>query len=122
MRRTTMWQAAAPMVPDPAVRQPSRVGGRGAWTRWRPRPPVPAGDRWPAADRAVRRAMAGAWTGLAARAGALAARPQAGMATAEYAIATLAAAAFAGLLLVILRSAEVRGMLLGIIRQALQVG
>jgi len=44
------------------------------------------------------------------------------MATAEYAIATLAAAGFAGLLLVILRSAEVRGFLLGIIRQALQVG
>ncbi|PYG01131.1 Protein of unknown function [Georgenia satyanarayanai] len=47
---------------------------------------------------------------------------EAGMATAEYAIATLAAAGFAGLLLVILRSAEVRGFLLGIIRQALQVG
>ncbi|WP_416380817.1 DUF4244 domain-containing protein [Georgenia sp. H159] len=47
---------------------------------------------------------------------------EAGMATAEYAIATLAAAGFAGLLLVILRSNEVRGFLLGIIRQALQVG
>ncbi|CAM3737605.1 DUF4244 domain-containing protein [Occultella aeris] len=47
---------------------------------------------------------------------------EAGMATAEYAIATLAAVAFAGLLLVILRSDEVRGLLLGIIRQALSVG
>ncbi len=47
---------------------------------------------------------------------------EAGMATAEYAIATLAAAGFAGLLLLILRSAEVRGVLLGIFRQALQVG
>ena len=47
---------------------------------------------------------------------------EAGMATAEYAIATLAAAGFAGLLLIILRSEEVRGFLLGIIRQALQVG
>lgn len=47
---------------------------------------------------------------------------EAGMATAEYAIATLAAAGFAGLLLVILRSAEVREFLLGIIRQALQTG
>ncbi len=47
---------------------------------------------------------------------------EAGMATAEYAIATLAAAGFAGLLLLILRSDEVRGFLLGIIRQALQVG
>ncbi|HLS13792.1 MAG TPA: DUF4244 domain-containing protein [Beutenbergiaceae bacterium] len=46
----------------------------------------------------------------------------AGMATAEYAIATLAAVAFAGLLLVIMRSDEVRGMLVGIIQQALSVG
>lgn len=45
----------------------------------------------------------------------------AGMATAEYAIATLAAAGFAGLLLVVLRSDEVRGMLSGIVRQALSL-
>ena len=45
----------------------------------------------------------------------------AGMVTAEYAIATLAAAAFAGVLLVVLRSPEVRGFLLGIVRQALSV-
>lgn len=44
---------------------------------------------------------------------------QHGMATAEYAIATLGAVAFAGLLVVILRSEEVRGFLLGIIRAAL---
>ena len=43
----------------------------------------------------------------------------AGMATAEYAIATLAAVGFAGLLVVILRSDEVRGLLLGIVRRAL---
>lgn len=49
------------------------------------------------------------------------AAPQAGLATAEYAIATLAAAAFAGLLLVILGSDEVRGFLTDIIRRALQV-
>lgn len=59
---------------------------------------------------------------LQARLRTLRRTPEAGMATAEYAIATLAAAGFAGLLLVILRSAEVRGFLLGIIRQALQVG
>lgn len=46
-------------------------------------------------------------------------RPEVGMATAEYAIATLAAVAFAGLLLVIMRSGEVREMLMGIIREAL---
>lgn len=45
----------------------------------------------------------------------------AGMATAEYAIATLAACGFAALLLAILRSGEVRDLLLGIIRRALAV-
>lgn len=44
-----------------------------------------------------------------------------GMATAEYAIATVAAAGFAGLLLVILRSDEVRGLLLDIVRGALSM-
>ena len=48
-------------------------------------------------------------------------RDELGMATAEYAIATVAAAGFAGLLLVILRSNEVRALLLGIIRGALSV-
>ena len=45
-----------------------------------------------------------------------------GAATAEYAIATMAAVGFAGLLVVILRSNEVRGLLLEIIRNALSVG
>lgn len=49
-----------------------------------------------------------------------AAGAEAGMATAEYAIATLAAVGFAGLLLVILRGDEVRGMLTALVRQALQ--
>lgn len=44
---------------------------------------------------------------------------EAGMATAEYAIATLAAVAFAGLLVLILRSGEVRGMLMGLVELAL---
>jgi hypothetical protein len=44
-----------------------------------------------------------------------------GMATAEYAVVTVAAAAFAGLLIVVLRSDEVRGLLMGIIRGALSV-
>lgn len=47
---------------------------------------------------------------------------EAGMATAEYAIATLAAVGFAGLLVVILRSDEVRGFLMTIIQQALTLG
>lgn len=46
---------------------------------------------------------------------------EAGMATAEYAIATLAAVGLAGLLVVILRSEEVRGFLLNLIRTALSL-
>lgn len=51
-----------------------------------------------------------------------AAGEDAGLATAEYAIATVAAAGFAGLLLVILKSDEVREMLLSIVRSALSLG
>ncbi|WP_396667882.1 DUF4244 domain-containing protein [Microbacterium sp. R86528] len=45
----------------------------------------------------------------------------AGAATAEYAIATMAAVAFAGLLVVIMRSDEVRGILTDLVRRALSV-
>lgn len=45
-----------------------------------------------------------------------------GMATAEYAIATLAACGFAALLVVILRSDDVRQLLMGIIQHALALG
>ncbi len=44
-----------------------------------------------------------------------------GAATAEYAIATMAAVGFAGLLVVILRSEEVRGLLTDIVRNALSI-
>ncbi|WP_303323433.1 DUF4244 domain-containing protein [Actinomyces radicidentis] len=47
---------------------------------------------------------------------------EAGMATAEYAIGTLAAAAFAGLLLAIMRSGPLTGMLQQVIESALSVG
>ncbi|GAA3817911.1 DUF4244 domain-containing protein [Cellulomonas soli] len=61
------------------------------------------------------------WEQLRSRLNAVrAAGAEAGMATAEYAIATLAAVGFAGLLLVILRGDEVRGMLTALVRQALQ--
>jgi len=46
-------------------------------------------------------------------------RGDAGMATAEYAVVTVAAVGFAGLLVALLRSAEVRDLLAGIIRRAL---
>ncbi len=45
----------------------------------------------------------------------------AGMATAEYAVATLAAVGFAGLLLTVLRSGEVQELLLDLVRRALAV-
>lgn len=48
-------------------------------------------------------------------------RSERGAATAEYAIATLAAVGFAGLLVVILRSDEVRGMLVDLVRGALSI-
>ncbi|WP_127842933.1 DUF4244 domain-containing protein [Actinomyces wuliandei] len=45
-----------------------------------------------------------------------------GMATAEYAIGTLAAAAFAGLLLALIRSGSLTGALQALIESALSVG
>lgn len=44
-----------------------------------------------------------------------------GAATAEYAIATMAAVAFAGLLVIIMRSDEVRGILTDLVHRALTV-
>lgn len=45
-----------------------------------------------------------------------------GAATAEFAVVTMAAVGFAGLLVVILRSDEVRGILTNLVRDALTVG
>lgn len=56
-----------------------------------------------------------AWSGARRRL----AGPDDGMATTEYAIATIAAAGFAGLLVAVLRSDEVRGLLAGLVRSAL---
>ena len=49
-------------------------------------------------------------------------RDDAGAATAEYLVATMAAVGFAGLLIVILRGNEVRGILTELVRNALSVG
>ncbi|WP_191905742.1 DUF4244 domain-containing protein [Microbacterium caowuchunii] len=46
---------------------------------------------------------------------------ESGAATAEYAIATMAAVAFAGMLVVIMRSDAVRGILEDLVRRALTV-
>ena len=48
-------------------------------------------------------------------------REERGAATAEYAVATLAAVGFAGLLVVIMRSDEVRQMLTDVVRTALTI-
>lgn len=50
------------------------------------------------------------------------ARGDEGSATAEYAIATMAAVGFASLLVVIMKSDEVRGILTGLVRNALAYG
>ncbi len=46
-------------------------------------------------------------------------RAEEGAATAEYAIATMAAVGFAGLLVVIMRSDQVRGILTALVERAL---
>lgn len=56
------------------------------------------------------------WTASLRRTGA-----DAGMATAEYAVVLLAAVGFAGLLIVILTSSEIRELLTGLVRDALSV-
>lgn len=45
-----------------------------------------------------------------------------GLATAEYAIVTIAAAGFAGALMAILRGGDVKGMLTSLIQSALSIG
>ncbi len=49
-------------------------------------------------------------------------RAERGAETAEYAIVTMAAVAFAGLLVAIFRSDEVRGILLDLVQRALSFG
>ena len=89
-----------------------------------------AGDRAVTGGHAaVGRVVAAAWAVPVVRAvhGAAVRRSRtararahdAGMATAEYAVATLAAVGFAGVLVVVLKGNEVKGLLSGIVRQAL---
>ncbi|RNI18310.1 DUF4244 domain-containing protein [Flexivirga caeni] len=58
---------------------------------------------------------------LAQVAGAARARRDAGMTTAEYAVGTLAAVAFAAVLMVVVKSGAVKAALTGIIESALSV-
>lgn len=59
---------------------------------------------------------------IAGRMRALRTAGEAGMTTAEYAVGTLAAVAFAGLLLAVVKSGPVRSALAGIITTALGAG
>ncbi|WP_338023927.1 DUF4244 domain-containing protein [Bifidobacterium phasiani] len=67
-------------------------------------------------ERAVRRACL-----LDARLRTLAAEPEEGAATAEYAVVLVAATGFAALLVAILKSGTVKTLLTDIIKQALNV-
>jgi len=69
------------------------------------------------AARANRRRMASAVTAISRRLAG-----ERGAATAEYAVATMAAVGFAGLLVIILRGDEVREILTELVRNALTVG
>jgi hypothetical protein len=95
-----------------------RLPGQGAAAERRPAAQPPGATDVPASN------VVELYPGTGARRGQRRGRmrrlgSEAGMATAEYAIATLAAVGFAGLLVFILRSDEVRGFLLNLIRTAL---
>lgn len=85
----------------------------------------PAGQH-PARRRGLRRARHGIGHGVsrvaraAVRNGSWGARDS-GTTTAEYAIVTMAAVGFAGLLAAILRGGDVRGLLLAFVQRALDV-
>lgn len=74
----------------------------------------------PAAGRPSTRARIAARRAFGAAARRIAG--ERGAATAEYAVATMAAVGFAGLLVIILRGDEVRGILTDLVRNALTVG
>lgn len=101
----------------PPVSDPGQA--RGTWCPWRHQSATPERGRLHLARTRWLRARA--WVMKLIRRPGRRRMHDAGMATAEYAIATLAACGFAALLLAILRSGEMRGLLLGIIRRALAV-
>lgn len=100
-----------------------RVRRLGRWVRTRGRGHDARHEAWWRSGRAPGWARSGWARSGWARSGwaRLRVAGDAGMATAEYAIATIAAAGFAGLLVVVLRSDEVRGLLTGLVRTALSM-
>ncbi|MCA1170739.1 DUF4244 domain-containing protein [Rothia kristinae] len=123
MRREPNTPTADPIwAADPAPAQPETA--HPAATEAAPAPEVadPGADPRPAGDRAVQDppALTGDVVRHPGRAGAD--DPELGATTAEYGIVMLAAVGFAGLLVVILKSGEVKELLMGIIRTALSTG
>lgn len=81
------------------------------------------GEKEPTAGRTTAvRAAAGPGRGSARGRRSRLLRDDDGAATAEFAVVTMAAVGFAGLLVVILRSDEVRQILTDLVRDALSVG
>lgn len=96
-------------VSDNVAQHPSsaRAGHPAAWVHrsWRPGPPATRGRKRDARrmPRNVRALL----------------RDERGAVTAEYAIVIMAAVAFAGLLVAIMSSSEIRGMLVDLVQSAL---
>lgn len=104
----------------PGPRSAGRSAGRSGAGTGADRSPAPEQSSWKPEGRGnVVELYPGASGGRRYRSRIRLMGSEAGMATAEYAIATLAAVGFAGLLVFILRSDEVRGFLLTLIRTAL---
>ncbi|MFZ7087079.1 DUF4244 domain-containing protein [Curtobacterium sp. RRHDQ10] len=83
-----------------------RRAGSGLWSG--------VGRRAGAGSVDRRRSLPQSWSGLRSRW-----RTERGSATAEYAVVILAAVAFAGILVAVMRSSEVQALLVGIVRGAL---
>jgi hypothetical protein len=112
-------KAPTPGAPTPTPPPPAMSPGGSANESEAVAPPGSGQKRTAQGDNNVIELYPGAGRLQRRRRGIRLMGSQAGMATAEYAIATLAAVGFAGLLVFILRSDEVRGFLLNLIRTAL---
>lgn len=80
----------------------------------------PGATRWARARHRLTGAASGRWRAISSPVTQW--HDDRGAATAEYAIATMAAVGFASLLVVIMQSDEVRGILTDLVRTALTVG
>ncbi|GAB1819270.1 DUF4244 domain-containing protein [Herbidospora sp. RD11066] len=88
-----------------------------SWTRAAATPTLTAEAKRDRAAERLREAAARAARVLAERGGGR--RPDAGMSTAEYAVGTIAACGFAGLLFKVVTSPDVQQMLVSLVQKAL---